>query len=118
SVERHHSTRTELLPLMPRQGSLVAVVLLLGACRPASAPGRVGTRIVSLHEVTTELVVALGAADRLVGIAEPVDATPAVCAAVAGVPRVGSMESILAVRPDLVLGLHVVGPDRQDAFHA
>jgi iron complex transport system substrate-binding protein len=67
-----------------------------------------GPRIVSLHDVTTEMVVALEATDRLVGIGELVDATPEVVRSVARIPRVGGLESILAQRPDVVLGLEVV----------
>lgn len=92
----------------------VAVAIALGlalvaACSapaaPASEPAR---RVVSLHDVTTELVVALGASDRLVGVAEPVDVEAGVRGAIARVPRVGDLESILAVHPQVVLGLAVV----------
>ena len=65
--------------------------------------------MVSLHEVTTEMVVALGAADaRLVGIGDPVDPSAELARAVAKVPRVDGLESILAVRPTVVLGLQTV----------
>jgi iron complex transport system substrate-binding protein len=64
--------------------------------------------VVSLHDVTTEMIVALGATDRLVGIAEPVDTTVDVQRAAARVPRVAGLESILSLRPDVVLGLNVV----------
>ena len=64
--------------------------------------------MVSLHDVTTEMLVALGATDRLVGIADPVDATAEVQQAVAQIPRVASLESILPLGPDVVLGLGVV----------
>lgn len=89
---------------------IAAVVSLAAACAgpppvaPANAP-----RVVSLHDVTTEMVVALGATDRLVGVAEPVDVEASVGAAIAGVPRVGDLESILATHPTVVLGLAVVG---------
>ena len=85
---------------------------LVGACAerhdaviPAEAAG---PRLVSLHDVTTEIVVAVGAAEGFVGIAEPVDVTRDVQRAVERVPRVGSLESILTLRPDVVLGLRVV----------
>jgi iron complex transport system substrate-binding protein len=61
-----------------------------------------------LHDVTTELVVALGSAGRLVGIADFVDASEELRAATAGLPRVEALESMLAVDPDLVLGLEIV----------
>ena len=88
---------------------VLIAVALLGGCRGSSAgPARAGPRVVSLHDVTTEMVVALEATDQLVGIAEPVDATPEVVRAVAGVPRVGGLESIIPLRPNVVLGLGVV----------
>jgi ABC-type Fe3+-hydroxamate transport system substrate-binding protein len=88
----------------------------LAACRqPADAtPASAGPRVVSLHDVTTEMVVALGAIDRLVGIAEPVDATPEVTRAVSHLPRVGSLESILPLGPEVVLGLGVVAEQNPD----
>jgi iron complex transport system substrate-binding protein len=89
----------------------LAVFALFGAgCRgpePSGASAR-GPRVISLHDVTTELVVALGSADRLVGVAELVDASAELHAATAGVPRVGELETMLAVRPDVVLGLEIV----------
>lgn len=87
--------------------------LLLAACERGPAPGAAQaghvTRIVSLHDVTSELVVALGAQAQLVGIEEPVDATDALKQQLQRVPRVSGLESILASRPDLVLGLGVLG---------
>lgn len=85
-----------------------AILAALAACSPAAPAGAGGVRVVSLHDVTTELVVALGAVDRLVGVAEPVDVEPGVAAAIARAPRVGDLESILAVHPTLVVGLAVV----------
>jgi iron complex transport system substrate-binding protein len=84
------------------------VVSLAAACSAAPAAPPRAARVVSLHDVTTEVVLALGAGDRLVGVAEPVDVEPRTTAAIAGVPRVGDLESILAVRPTLVVGLAVV----------
>lgn len=65
--------------------------------------------MVSLHDVTTEILVALGAVDRLVAVGDPVDLDDGVRAAIARVPRVESPESILAVHPTLVVGTAVVG---------
>jgi iron complex transport system substrate-binding protein len=93
---------------MRRAVVIVAVVLALGCARAREPASAGGIRVVSLHDVTTEMVVALGATDRLAGVAEPVDASPQVARAVAGVPRVGGLESILLARPDVVLGLGVV----------
>jgi iron complex transport system substrate-binding protein len=67
-----------------------------------------------LHDVTTELVVALGGASRLVGMADLLDASDDLRAATATVPRVGELETLLTVEPDLVLGLEVVKRERPD----
>lgn len=89
----------------------VGVVLGLLACRPAgsvpSAPSGLA-RVVSLHDVTTELVVSLGATGQLVGVCDPVQLPAGIEAAIAGVARVGDVESIVALRPTLVLGMAVV----------
>jgi len=87
----------------------VVVLSLVVACSgPSPAATEGGPRVVSLHDVTTELVVALGAVDHLAGVDEPIDVTADVTAAVARVPRVGDLESILAVHPTLVVGLRIV----------
>jgi iron complex transport system substrate-binding protein len=86
---------------------LPALLLLLAACKPGGA-APAGLRVVSLHDVTTELVLELGAGAQLVGIDEPTDAAPGTLEAVAKVPRVAGLESILAVHPTVVLGLGVV----------
>jgi iron complex transport system substrate-binding protein len=91
-----------------RAWALIAVALLAGCGGSDAGPAPAGARVVSLHDVTTEMVVALGAADRLVGVAEPVDTTPAVARAIARVARVGGLETILPLRPEVVLGLGVV----------
>lgn len=75
-------------------------IRLLGP-RPAAAP----RRVVSLAPSMTDIVVALGRADRLVGVSKFDDAPE-----VKGVPRVGgfldpSVEAVVALRPDLVLWL-------------
>lgn len=85
----------------------LAAAAAVGGC--ARSPVlEAGPRVVSLHDVTTEVMVRLGAVDRLAGVSPPVDASDAVVGAIAGVPRVAGLESILAVRPGLVLGLPVV----------
>jgi iron complex transport system substrate-binding protein len=86
------------------RGIGACVVLALAGSAQAAPP-----RVISLHDVTTELVVALGAADRLVGVAGPVDQSAATQAAVAAVPRVGDAESIVARTPTVVLGMATVG---------
>ncbi len=87
----------------------LAVALSI-ACRGTAEPGRRGAqpRVVSLHDVPTEMMVALGATARLVGVGDPVDLATDARAAIAGVPRVGGLESILAVRPTVVLGMATI----------
>jgi iron complex transport system substrate-binding protein len=80
----------------------------IGAAAPI-AEGRPGPpRVVSLHDLTTEIVVALHAASRLVGVTPGVQLPAEVARAVAGVPEVGGVESIVKVRPTVVLGTDVV----------
>ena len=89
---------------------LLAATLGVAACRgpePRGGDGR-PPRVISLHDVTTELVVALGGTARLVGMSGLVDASDDLLAATAAVPRVGELETLLAVEPDLVLGLEIV----------
>lgn len=93
----------------------VVVALLLTACRDAAPPanpthaltlGPTPTkieRLVTLAPSLTDVVIALGATERLVGVTRFDDAT-----AVADLPRVGgysdpSAEAILRLDPDLVL---------------
>jgi iron complex transport system substrate-binding protein len=88
------------------------LVLLLMAAAVCSCsrptPRGPGLRVVSLHDVTTEIAVALGASKRLVGIGEPVDLSESAARAVEKIERVGSLESIFSVHPQIVLGLGVV----------
>ena len=119
-MERHHPARPELLPLV--RGRVIylraiapigAVLWLLGAgaCRgPRSAPPAPGgrARVVSLHDVTTEIVVGLGATGQLVGVGGAVQLPGSVQEAIVGVPRVGDVESIVALHPTVVLGMAVV----------
>lgn len=96
------------------QDSACALALLafcasggLSACQPAREP-TAEQRVVSLHDVTTELALGLGAEAVLVGIAEPVDLAPSLERRVAAVPRVQGLESLRAARPELVIGLRVI----------
>jgi iron complex transport system substrate-binding protein len=86
---------------------LIALCLALAGClshpRPSSGP-----RAVSLHDVPTEIAVALGAADRLVGTSDPIELPPATRAAIAHLPRADGAESIVALHPTVVLGMEVV----------
>jgi iron complex transport system substrate-binding protein len=99
----------------------IVVTLVVGACACRSGqadPERTGARIVSLHDVTTEVIVALGAVDRMVGVAEPVDMAPDAERAIDGVREVGGLESIVAAAPDLVVGLHVVAEQDPELVRA
>jgi iron complex transport system substrate-binding protein len=87
----------------------LALCVACGGERTKRGTSHTGTwRVVSLHDVTSEVVIALSGQDRLVGVAEPVDLSPDHRAALAHVPRADGLESILALRPHVVLGLDVV----------
>jgi iron complex transport system substrate-binding protein len=100
-----------------RAAALLLAAALAPACRSARPAGEGAAdrhRVISLHDVTTEIAVALGAADRLVGVGEPVQLPDHVEAAVARTPRVGGLESIVALRPTVVLGMAVVAQRSPD----
>src|SRR5438477_1573288 len=93
-------------------------MMLVSACGepPPTAVG-VPARIVSLAPSVTEIVYALGAGDRLVGVCGQCDRPPAV----ATLPRVGgylapSVETTVALRPDLVIA--VPSPGNREAVRA
>ncbi len=93
------------------------MALMVVGCRGESVREHRGDgrrRIVSLHDVTTEIVVALNATDRLVGITSPVYASRSVVRSVAAVQRVASLESILLAKPTSVVGLGVVQEQSPD----
>jgi iron complex transport system substrate-binding protein len=87
---------------------LAALVALLAAlsCARRSAPGReVPSRVVSLSPSTTETLFAIGAGDRVVGRSRFCDYPPEALR----LPVVGgyvdpSLEAIVALKPDLVVG--------------
>lgn len=91
-------------------------LLLLFSC--ASTPG---SGVVSLHDTTTEMLVALGRQDRLLAVTEPSFLSPAAAAAVADVPRLPggaiAAETLLALHPAVVLGTDVVA-ERQPELPA
>jgi iron complex transport system substrate-binding protein len=103
---------------------VVAGALVTGGDARAAAPEtgdpggvRAATRIVSLAPSVTEILFAIGAGDRLVGVCSFCDRPPEVAA----IARVGtfttpSIESILAVRPDLLVAVR--GPATMDAVAA
>src|SRR5881628_3613061 len=103
-----------------RVGLLAGVVLAICAgCATDVPPARGGVpeRVVSLAPSVTEIVYALGAGDRLVGVCGQCNYPPAV----ARLPRVGgylapSVEAALAARPDLVVA--VPSPGNREAVRA
>lgn len=77
-------------------------------CAPANPTPRAGpaTRVVSLAPSLTEIVYAVGAGDKLVGVTDRCDYPPAAKSLpkVGGSgPRMMGVEAILAAKPDLVL---------------
>src|SRR5439155_1477696 len=104
------------------KASCVRVLSALGlaaACggAPPAPPVMPPARVVSLAPSITEIVYALGAADRLVGVCAQCNYPEAA----AQLPRVGgylvpNVEAVVAARPDLVLV--VPSPGNRDAVHA
>jgi len=95
---------------------LVAAVLLAACAAPPAPPAGPPRRIVSLAPSITEIVYALGAGDRLVGVCAACNQPAA-----AGLPRVGgylapSVEATLALRPALVIV--VPSPGNREAVRA
>jgi iron complex transport system substrate-binding protein len=90
---------------------ILSFALAAGVCagcrgeRPVSAAGGVPRRIVALAPNLTEIVFALQAGDRLVGVSEYSDYPEAART----IPRVGGLEvdpeKVVALRPDLVLAV-------------
>jgi iron complex transport system substrate-binding protein len=86
---------------------LLALALLLAGCHPKTPEAvRSGPpqRIVSMAPNVTELLFALGAGDRVVGVTRYCDRPPEVLK----LPKIGGfadpdLEAILALRPDLVV---------------
>src|SRR5262245_4985159 len=96
---------------------LLAVLLVGCGSRPAGGPDGVPGRVVTLAPSATEIVYALGAGERVVGVCAQCDYPPAA----ARVPRVGgyltpSVEAVLAARPDLVIA--VPSPGNREAVYA
>jgi iron complex transport system substrate-binding protein len=94
--------------IRPRPTGLAAALGLLLACRepgPAAQAAGVPRRVVTLAPNLTEIVYALGAGDRLVGVSEYSDYPEAARA----IPRVGGLEvdaeKVAALHPDLVLAV-------------
>lgn len=84
--------------------ALLATLLLSQAQWLGPALDRPATRVVSLAPSTTEMLFALGAGDRVVGVSRFDDYPPEVTK----LPRVGgfvdlNVEAVVALRPDLVV---------------
>jgi iron complex transport system substrate-binding protein len=100
-----------------RAALLVGLVLATSCAAPPPASVRSPERVVSLAPSATEIVYALGAGARLVGVCAQCNYPEAV----ARVPRVGgylvpSVEAVVAARPDLVVA--VPSPGNRDAVLA
>ena len=83
----------------------ISVLACRGPERPSASPAGAPRRVVTLAPNLTEIVFALGAGDRLVGVSEYSDYP----AAARSIPRVGGLEvdpeKVAALRPDLVLAI-------------
>jgi len=97
----------------------LALLVLAGCGASSPGPAAVGppARVVSLAPSITEIVYALGAGERLVGVCAQCDHPPEV----ARIPRVGgyltpSVEVVLAKQPDLVIA--VPSPGNREAVRA
>jgi len=104
---------------MPRRSvAAVVLALALSACgEPAPIVGGTASRLVVLAPSATETVFALGAGDRVVGVCGQCDFP----ADAARLPKVGgylapSVESVIGVRPDLVIA--VPSPGNREAVRA
>lgn len=89
---------------------LISSVILTSICALSTLPAQAYERIVVMSPDVADVVVALGATDKLVG-KDATNSHPAL----KEVPKVGmhrniTAESVLAVKPDLVLGSYMVQP--------
>jgi iron complex transport system substrate-binding protein len=98
---------------------IVVFSLVAAACGAPPAPRAAGppARVVSLAPSITEIVYALGAGDRLIGVCAQCNYPDAA----ARLPRVGgylvpSVEAVIGVRPDLVIA--VPSPGNREAVQA
>jgi cobalamin transport system substrate-binding protein len=102
--------------MLLRYRCLAAVMLAAACAAPSRTPAGPPARVVSLAPSVTEIVYALGAGDRLVGVCAQCDDPAA-----AALPRVGgyltpSVEETLALRPALVVV--VPSPGNREAVRA
>ena len=99
-----------LLASLATAGAVRAVTLTDEAGREVRVPDR-SERLVSLAPSITEILFALGAGARVVGVTQYSNYPPEA----AGLPKVGSyvnlsLEKILALRPDVVIGIRDGNP--------
>ncbi len=99
------------------RGLLLAVGVAGCGATPLPPPAGVPARVVALAPSVTEIVYALGAGARVVGVCAQCDYPPAAAA----VTRVGgylapSVEAVIGVRPDLVIA--VPSPGNREAVRA
>ena len=103
-----------VLRIAPLIGLLAAAFACAGPPAPAVQVDASPHRIVSLTPALTEILFAIGAGDRVVGVTQYCDFPPEAAAK----PKVGgyvnpSVESVLALKPDLILVSP--GPGNRDA---
>ncbi|HEY2511770.1 MAG TPA: helical backbone metal receptor [Polyangiaceae bacterium] len=103
------------------RGGVVAIVLVAGCHRaPKPTESKTPARVVSISPSTTEAMFAIGAGKELVGRSRYCDYPPEAMA----LPQVGgyvdpSIEAILALRPDLVVGARgPAGPKLAETLEA
>ena len=97
--------------------AIASLLVWMPACRQAAqepAPSAVPARIVSLTPALTEILFAVGAGDRVVGVTEYCDFPPEARTR----PKVGgyvnpSVEAVVALKPDLIVVSP--GPGNRDA---
>lgn len=104
---------SNVCPAITGRGALCAVLVLISLC-VSPVRGDAPRRVISLAPSVTEIVFALGAGDRLVGVSSYCDFP----AAARDIDRVGTflqpnIEVILAKRPDLVIA--VPSPENRSA---
>jgi iron complex transport system substrate-binding protein len=94
-----------------RMALCIGCALVLGTGAAAAADGEPPARIVSVDGALTEIVYALGAADRLVGV-DTTSLYPPQTEALAkvGYKRALSAEGLLGLAPDLLLATDDAGP--------
>lgn len=81
---------------------LILFLLLSGSAGLPQADNLPPSRVISLVPAVTEIIYALGAQDKLVGVATPCDYPPGINVPIVGNFAVPNMERIVALSPDIV----------------